>query len=306
MTFFNSLQHKYTASKLILLFLVVIFGFSHKPAESAVELAYFRGSVSNNQFAVTITWKTEFEQRTAGYFIKRKIKGSPDEPVVITVVYNNQETQFVQAAEDGTTGAEYTVSDQNIIEGAEYEYSLWEQEFNNSSPSDPEDTFEIVASLEEESSQIVTPTPSSVEATATPVTPPTVDPNITIPATSTPVSSENPNETTSPNPAETTDPTTEAQATASATPAAIVETQVAPPTAVPITTSTETVALPAENEEATKDPNRDEPAPTVPGITPRPSEEEPGNNSGGVVEASELPQEDGTYPDPNQIGRAHV
>ena len=147
MNFFYLPFNDISAKRIAALFVVAVTALIFQPAEGAVELVYFRGNVSNDQLAVEITWKTSYEQRTAGYFIKRKVKGSPDEAEIIPVLLNNSSTQFIQSAENGITGAEYAVLDPNVTEGITYEYTLWEQEFNNSTPSTPEDLFEISAAF---------------------------------------------------------------------------------------------------------------------------------------------------------------
>lgn len=275
-----------------------------QPAHAAVELVYFRGNVSADQFEVVITWKTSYEQRTAEYFITRKIKDSTDEPQTISVILDDQTVDRIPAAQNGITGADYSVTDPNIVEGATYEYSLWEREFNNDTPTEPEESFEIIAAPQQQSSDIAKPTATLIP-TVTPTTQnnqtgtstPTADSGI--PATSTPVSdtaTADPNQPTTTAAVETQEATSEQedQADQADTDGS------SEPTATPI---------------ATVDPNSAAPEPTLPPVpteVPVQAEPEPiasptvsivqeapePTQSNGVAEAGELPQED-TYPEPD-------
>ncbi len=275
-----------------------------QPAQAAVELVYFRGNVSNEQFEVEITWKTSYEQRTAEYFITRKIKDSADEPQIISVILDDQSVQRIPAAQNGITGGEYTVADPNIVEGATYEYSLWEREFNNSEPSEPEESFEILAAPQQQSSDIAKPTATLIP-TVTPTTQsdgqsgtstPTADSGI--PATSTPIgdgATPDPTQATATPPVETQEADNndeeENQADTSGS---------AQPTTTPIATTdpNSQSSDPTLPPEPTEVPIQSEPEPaTSPTVSIVQEEPETTQQNDGVAEAGELPQED-TYPEP--------
>ncbi len=269
----------------------------HQPAQGAVELVYFKGNVSADQFEIQISWKTSFEQRTAEYFITRKIKDSPDDPQVITVILDDQAVQRIPASQNGVTGSVYEVSDPNIVEGATYEYSLWEREFNNSTPTEAESTFEILATAQQESSEITKPTETPIP-TITPTsasgnqsTTPT--PVATQISTSTPVS-----DGATPGPNEPTAVPTDQSDQQDGGTAGQTETQPQPTVVTPTATIAANEPAPTIPPTPTQQTVAAEPqpeaTPTEPAVV---DEEQDGGSDSGIAEAGELPQ-DGTYPEP--------
>ena len=275
-----------------LLPIVLLFAlaFSTQTTDAAVELVYFRGNYSASDLGVALEWKTSYESRTAGYFIKRKVKDSADTPAKVSVILNGSPTEFIPADPNGTTGAEYSVIDDTIIEGSVYEYSLWEQEYNNSEPTQPQRAFEIEASPEETSSEISNPTPTATTASNNGSNA-TASPTATLLATSTPQTEGG----ATPQPGATS---TTAVTTVTAEPTAAQTTEATPvqptqerPTEIPAPEPS------IDDEVIVEDPAPEvEAEPTLPSITPRADEP---TSSGGVAEAAELPQ-DGTYPDPDE------
>lgn len=268
----------------------------HQPAQGAVELVYFKGNVSTGQFEIEISWKTSYEQQTAEYYITRKIKDSPDDPQVITVILDDQAVQRIPASQNGVTGSVYAVSDPNIVEGATYEYSLWEREFNNSTPTEPESTFEILASAQQESSEITKPTetpiPTITPTSASDNQSTTPTPVATQISTSTPVSdgatpgADEPTATPAAQGTETADQAeTQPQPTV-ITPTATVASNAEPAPTIPPTPTQQQVAAQPQPEAA----------PTEPAVV---EEEQDAGSDSGVAEAGELPQED-TYPEPEE------
>ncbi|MFK7804025.1 MAG: hypothetical protein AB8G95_20490 [Anaerolineae bacterium] len=262
------------------------------PAAGAVELVYFKGAFLEAPTSVQLEWKTAYESRTAGYFIKRKISGSDDPAVVISVKLEHDassgSTNFVQAAEDGVTGADYAVYDFSIVQGENYEYSLWEQEFNNSEPSEPEKLLEIEASPLKVSTELgssetpqATPTATATSSDSTTdgntVTPDaTSSPAATFPPTSTPNLTISPTIT-----AAATDAQNDDDSAAQATPTvAIVATS---PVPVPVDTA------PGSGESETEEGSS---------LPPTAAPTAQTNSGSGVAEASELPQDD-EYPEPS-------
>ena len=268
-------------------FVAALFGlflvFTPNSADGAVELVFFKGSFIEAPNSVELEWKTSFESRTAGYFIKRKLSGSDEVAQIISVKLSHDasaaETNFIKAADDGTTGEDYKVYDFTMVQGETYEYSLWEQEFNASEPTQPEKVFELEASPQKVSSELsgddqeqsqatatntLTPSGSvtaSAESTASTTTPTT--PTATFPATSTPQGAASPTATTNAQNGEDGGQ------------------QPAP------------TFTPAPTQPAAATPITEESAPVQ--ITPIAT---PTSSNDGVAEAAELPQED-TYPEPS-------
>lgn len=252
-----------------------------KPTSAAVELVYFRGNFEGREGAVIIEWKTSYESRTAGYFIRRKLKGATEEPVTIPVFVNNQQLEFIPSAENGITGGDYEARDYNIIPGQEYEYSLWEQEFNNSEPTAPERIFQILATDEGTSTGIEpTPTPT-VQAGST--NEPTQTPASSDPATSTPIGGSQSETTVTPAQSPTGVATT--VGTVTVEPTASTDAQTEPTATTPPTpTASQPQPEPTQQESPSSPSNEDE---------------QPAESSGGVAEAGELPQDE-VYPEPGE------
>ena len=262
--------------------------FTPNTADGAVELVFFRGSFLEAPNSIELEWKTSFESRTAGYFIKRKLSGSDDPAQVISVKLAHDasaaDTNFIKAAEDGTTGEDYIVYDFTMVQGETYEYSLWEQEFNASEPTQPEKVFELEASPQKVSSELSGGDQDQSRATAT--VPPSPSPTGRVTT-----SAENEATTTTPVTATATfPPTSTPEGAASATAIATTAAENGEDnTQQPVPTVTE----PPPEDETQTEPVTEESAPVQ--ITPIPS---PTTANSGVAEAAELPQED-TYPEPS-------
>lgn len=252
-------------------------------ATGAVELVYFRGEFEESPTSIMLTWETSFESRTAGYMIKRKLADSDQPAVEISVILGGASTNFIPASDDGSTGAEYIVSDISITEGETYEYSLWEQEFSNSQPTEPEKSLVIEAIPESVSTELVGGSGNTSSTTSTPVgnSTATAEAGATVTATTTA-------NATSP-PTATVLATSTPQGEASFTPTAVGSDSNNGEDGEPDSTATPT----AVNPEVVN-PETEESAPIE--IVPEPTSPQ---SSTGVVEASELPQDD-TYPEPGQ------
>ena len=277
-------HHSIHKSYIALFLLILLVSLIPSSVHGAVELQFFRGSYDSEAESIVLEWTTSYESRTAYYFIKRKVADSQADPEIINVVLEGVIVDKVDAALDGTTGAEYQVSDLEVQTDVTYEYSLWEMETNNVEPADPERAFVIQAAPEQTSTELGQSTPTSTPtqtatvdpkstATATPDANATTEATATLPVTSTP-------------PGEIALTTTPENADESAT----AESETGSQATAESPTSTPTILA-----SFTPTPILEESAP-APTQTIAISTETP-STQGSVAEAAELPQEE-TYPEP--------